>query len=182
MSSGQIISLCCGINVYFHESPSTTVFTIYLLIYILRTDTLYTYRDIHIHMCVWDTYSVYPVSWPIAPIKNHTTSFIHSRIKCYPKLPIYIYMPCLILFQVYFQLWGESVSLVILFLCLGLAKMVFCSEGEPPVGVLHSDTEPSRASSVLRCFSKYDLGLTLPSVGQFVRKWITWIKGPSEGS
>ena len=74
-----------------------------------------------------------------------------------------------------FQLWGESVSLVILFLCLGLAKMVFCSEGEPPVGVLHSDTEPSRASSVLRCFSKYDLGLTLPSVGHFVRKWITWI-------
>ena len=64
----------------------------------MRTDTLYTYRDIHIHMCVWDTYSVYPVSWPIAPIKNHTTSFISSRIKCYPKLPIY-----LILFQVYFN-------------------------------------------------------------------------------
>ena len=50
------------------------------------------------------------------------------------------------------QLCGESVSLLILFLCLGFANIVFCKDGEPPVGVLHK--EASFTSSNRRCWSK----------------------------
>ena len=47
------------------------------------------------------------------------------------------------------QLCGESVSLLIRFLCLGFANIVFCKDGEPPVGVLHK--EASFTSSNRRC-------------------------------